>query len=289
MLPRWPIAHGTATISGVSPTEQAVTIRTATSADRSALLALDALLTTRDGTLLSPIAGLSTEEIELLAAKGSSIGSHLLVAERDGTIVGYAFTSAREVNGLIDAASTALILQRLVVLPASRRCGVGAALLKEVEHKLSSNPRSVLQAHVPDSAVPFYESQGWHIAPPGHALAWIEVPSIGLWEAARRDGVDAGPRRKIAMLRTEDSSADSSTGYGRLAFKVLRPELLAEHFTFAKSSDLTLRDAMILIADQIVENPARRRLLPPDVSKIIFDMVLIPRLGLESANALRRG
>lgn len=265
-----------------------VIIRSANALDREAVLRLDALLegVGADVRLLD----LTDEQLEFIDSRGPAAGMHLLVAVQNEAVVGFAFATLRAVaSGMVDRASSILLLRRIAVEPSARRAGVGRELLAELERRVARDPRSMLQAHVPASAKGFYEAEGWTILEPHEALAWIEVPSIAVWEAARLDGFDPGPRRKIAMLRTEDPTADAETGYDRVAFKVLRQDLVVEQFPFLYgSTSNSLRDAMTLIADQIVADPARRKNLPPDVSKLIFDMVLVPELGATKANQLRR-
>ena len=214
-----------------------------------------------------------------------------MVAEQEQAVVGYAFAAPRAVaNDMVDRSSSILLLRRLAVTPAARRSGVGHALLAELQRRITRDPRSMLQAHIPPSAKEFYAAEGWTILEPDMALAWIEVPSFAVWEAARSDGFDAGPRRKIAMLRTEDPTADAQSDYNRVAFKVLRHDRIVEHFPFRYgSTSSSLTDALGVIAEQIIADPAQRKELPPDVTRLVFDMVLISRLGLTQANQLRRG
>ena len=264
-------------------------IRSAGAADRESIVRLDALLDSSgvDMQLLD----LTEDQIDFIESRGPSAGVHLLVAERGNSVVGFAFAAPRSVaNGKVDNSSSILLLRRLAVAPGARRSGVGNALLAELQNRITRDPRSMLQAHIPPSAEEFYETEGWMILEPDMALAWIEVPSFAVWEAARSEGVDVGPRRKIAMLRTEDPTADAQSDYNRVAFKVLRQDLIVEYFHFRygdASSSLT--DALGVIAEQIISDPARRKQLPPDVTRLVFDMVIVPRLGLSKANQLRRG
>ncbi|MBT2474272.1 GNAT family N-acetyltransferase [Microbacterium sp. ISL-103] len=265
-------------------------IRTATGADLAHLISLESRIPPLGESQIAPFAHFSADDVDELSASGAPLGARILVATRRGDVVGYAYTKARISDfGVADRASTVLLLQRLAVLPDSQRSGVGKALLSELERLTAHDPRSMVQAHVPESAIGFYESQGWTVLDPELALAWIEVPTTEMWEAAQAAGIDAGPRRKATVLRVEDPSLDASTGHGRVAFKVLREDLLSEHFAVEHATAPSALDAaMFKIAHQIRENPQRRKDLPPYVSRAVFDMVLTPLLGRDQANELRR-
>lgn len=264
-------------------------IRSATSADRAAVIELDALLGAPGEAMELP--ALSEEEIDGIGLNGRAMGIHLLVAEQEDAIVGFVLAMLRAVEGgNIDYSSTVMLLRRMAVSPAVRRGGIGSALLDELENRIARDPRSMLQAHVPTASIPFYEAQGWTVLEPDLALAWVEVPTLKGWDAAIAAGFDAGPRRKMTFLRTEDPSADEDMNYNRVAFKVLRPDLIVEHFGFEfAGAPSSLFAAMRVIAVESINDPARFKRLPPDVSRQVYDMALVPLFGRERADQVRRG
>jgi len=90
----------------------------------------------------------------------------LVVAERIGTmrvgtnILGYAMAQDYQ-RGLRESFTTGRI-RDLFVIPGSRGCGVGTALLAAVIEWASSRPQAmILDWQAPIHAVPFYESNGF--------------------------------------------------------------------------------------------------------------------------------
>lgn len=268
-----------------------VIVRDARTGDTPQLAELDSLLPGFAEDLRPLFTGQRDDYLNMIATHGSQMGLHLLVAEAEGETVGYAFTSPRSVgDGIVDASSSVLVVQRLVVAESMRSRGVGSRLLAEIDRRTRSQARSMLHAHVPESAADFYESQGWDVLTPAQAIAWIETPSVAVWEALRASGADAGSRRRMTLIRAEDARADGATGYDRLAIRQVRPELISESFIFDhRNSPSSLMLAAEILANEIQRDPRRRRTLPPDVTRFLFDMILIPRLGEQAANRLRRG
>jgi GNAT superfamily N-acetyltransferase len=237
------------------------------------------------------VADFPDEEFAVLLQHGPAHGIHFLVAEDAGRVVGFAATRPRNtaVEGLTDEASATLILSRIMVEADARRTAVGSQILTAMEARARARQVAIFQAHIPASAEDFYRANGWTVEAPGHALAWIESPSQALWDQGNRQGFTLGPRRAMTMLRTEDPSSDDRTGFDRLAFKILHPDRLVEHFTFAYGSGpSTMFDAMRVIALESNKDPARFAALPVDVSRTVFDMGIVPTLGLVRAEEIRR-
>lgn len=269
-----------------------ITIRNATVEDRTRINQLDADFP----DLTERAENIPDEMFEAMVIHGPNKGLHLLVADDAGAVVGFAMTTPRRTaSGAMDEVSAALILARVMVDPAVRRSGAGSLLVAGVEARLRARRTGMIQAHIPASAEAFYVANGWTVEKPGRAIAWIEQPSRELWDQGTRAGFDMGPRRAITMLRTEDASADDDTGYDHLAYKVLHPDRLIEYFPFSTSGGGAIigalnstYDVMRLLTDECNADPQRFARLPPDVSKQVYDMGLVPFLGQHRADEIKR-
>lgn len=110
-----------------------VTVRSAVGADRAALGRLGALLVTEHHDFdplrfIAPIPGLSHRYGEFLVSQAARAEMVVLVAERAGEMVGYAF-GGMEGNDYMALRGPAGVLYDLVVDPAHRRQGIGTALM----------------------------------------------------------------------------------------------------------------------------------------------------------------
>jgi ribosomal-protein-alanine N-acetyltransferase len=119
-------------------------IRTATTADAAALLALEHELFGVDAWTEKAIG----EELE-------GPGRRFVVAETDGTIDGYAVTMAA--GDIVD-------LLRIAVRPASRRHGLASRLLEAVLEDTESASRMLLEVSVANSeALAFYVARQFSV------------------------------------------------------------------------------------------------------------------------------
>lgn len=81
---------------------------------------------------------------------------HAIVAERDGTIVGFATVLAGK-DGKAE-------LEDLFVAPDQWRTGIGSALLAEAERRAVESGARVLHVVAGERARPFYEASGFRFA-----------------------------------------------------------------------------------------------------------------------------
>ncbi len=82
---------------------------------------------------------------------------HVIVAELDGTIVGFATVLAGKDGGEAE-------LEDLFVAPERWRTGVGSALLAEAERRARDGGARVLHVVAGERARPFYETSGFRFA-----------------------------------------------------------------------------------------------------------------------------
>lgn len=111
-----------------------VTVRPARADDEGTLGRLGALLVTEHHDFdpqrfIAPLPNLAQRYGEFLASQIGRPGMVVLVAERDGQVVGYAY-AAMEGNDYMALRGPAGVLQDLVVDPEHRRQGIGSALLE---------------------------------------------------------------------------------------------------------------------------------------------------------------
>ncbi len=94
----------------------------------------------------------------------SEPGSFLLVAERSGTLVGYAMVHRRSGSSTWPLGEQAGEIETLSVLPVARGLGIGAALLEAVReelHAVGIHELSLLVLPGNLAAIRFYERQGF--------------------------------------------------------------------------------------------------------------------------------
>jgi ribosomal protein S18 acetylase RimI-like enzyme len=88
----------------------------------------------------------------------------VLLAEREGTPVGYAMVQVRQGSSTWPISERAGEIETLSVLPEERNRGTGSALLQEVRRQLGERDITELSLHVMhtnDEALRFYESHGF--------------------------------------------------------------------------------------------------------------------------------
>lgn len=88
----------------------------------------------------------------------------VLMAEREGTPVGYAMVQVREGSPTWPLSERAGEIETLSVLPDERSRGTGSALLREIRRQLASLGITELSLHVMhtnDDAMRFYERHGF--------------------------------------------------------------------------------------------------------------------------------
>jgi ribosomal protein S18 acetylase RimI-like enzyme len=127
-----------------------VTVRTANADDERALGRLGAMLVEEHHEFdpkrfIAPVAMLPQRYGQFLVSQAARPEMTVLVAERDGRMVGYAF-GGMEGNDYMALRGPAGVLYDLVVDPAHRRQGIGTALLDAALAALSKlgAPRVVL-------------------------------------------------------------------------------------------------------------------------------------------------
>lgn len=145
-----------------------VTVRTATAADAAALGRLGALLVVEHHDFdakrfIAPLPNLAERYGQFLASQMDRSDKVVLVAERDGSVVGYAYAGI-EGNDYMVLRGPAGEIYDLVVDPDHRRQGVGSNLLEAVLEALAKlgAPRAVLfTAAGNDSARTLFEQSGF--------------------------------------------------------------------------------------------------------------------------------
>jgi ribosomal protein S18 acetylase RimI-like enzyme len=145
-----------------------VTVRTATAADAAALGRLGALLVVDHHDFdpkrfIAPLPNLAERYGQFLASQMDRSDKVVLVAERDGSVVGYAYAGI-EGNDYMVLRGPAGEIYDLVVDPDHRRQGVGSNLLEAVLEALAKlgAPRAVLfTAAGNDSARTLFEQSGF--------------------------------------------------------------------------------------------------------------------------------
>ncbi len=146
-------------------------IRHATVADVPAMSRLLDLLFSIEADF-APDSARQQRGLELLLARGEY--ALVLVAERDGGVVG--MCSAQVLISTAQGGEVAL-LEDVVVDPAHRGEGIGAALLDRVEQWGRERGISRLQLLADRSNTPaldFYQRRGWQ---PTQLMAWRRFPS----------------------------------------------------------------------------------------------------------------
>lgn len=214
------------------------------------------------------------DEYAQILDRGSEVKLSQLVAELGGVPVGYGMTGPRQsAFAGIDEASDSRVLTHVAVLDGYRGKGAGGALVEGLVSKARRDGATLIFAHVPESLKPFYEGLGWTVAAPGAGLAWIEPPSIKIWDEARRQGVEPGPRRKSSMLRFDMPKDDPK--YNCIAYLVIEPSRLELIYAFphpgGTRNDMEL--AWGFLAFMCIAEPERFARLPADVSQLVLQFV----------------
>ena len=127
-----------------------VTVRTATAADSEALGRLGALLVVEHHgfdpkRFIAPLPNLAQRYGDFLTSQIDRADKVVLVAERGGSVVGYAYAGS-EGNDYMVLRGPAGEIYDLVVDPAHRRQGIGSSLLEAALEALATlgAPRAVL-------------------------------------------------------------------------------------------------------------------------------------------------
>jgi ribosomal protein S18 acetylase RimI-like enzyme len=263
-----------------------IVIRTPTIADRERIGELDKLI---EVDLEVDFSSFSESQFEFLLEHGSEHGLRWWVAQRGSEVVGFSSTHRRVVlsqDG--DPASRSLVLSRIVVDVMNQRTGVGARLMEATVTDLKADGTAIIIAHIPDSAVGFYESQGWIVLEPGFGVGWIEPASVEMWEVAQRAiGPEAGPKHARSLLRTESIGSDEGD-ITRIAFRVFEDGGLHMFYPFQLTEGRTNFAALDTLARICDANPAVFVGLPVDVSRAVSDMALDRVLGKKRALEIRK-
>jgi len=209
-----------------------------------------------------------------------------VVAEREGVPLGYGLIGPRQSPMGIDRASISCVLANLAVTPSARRLGVGAAILVELERLSRSLGIRFLYAHIPGSAADFYRASGWTVADEGRGLAWIEPPTIQLWQEQQQAIGNAGPRRAMTILRADYPDVD--LGYGRMAYRSLRPDAVVDVFSFPRVGDNSILGASEFLARECDRDPSIFAALPADVSRQLVEVFMPSILGPSRTAEIRR-
>ena len=127
-----------------------MTVRPAEPADMTAVGRLGAMLVTEHHEFdpkrfLAPRPDMAELYGRFLGSQSEQPDKLVLVAERDGAVVGYAYAGA-EGNDYMALRGPAGVIYDLVVDPAHRRQGIGTALLDATQSALAARgePRAVL-------------------------------------------------------------------------------------------------------------------------------------------------
>lgn len=191
-----------------------------------------------------------------------------LAAEVEGKAVGYGIIAPRITAHGPDEVSNVRVLTHIAVLPEYQEKGVGSILLTRLVSKAKRAGLSMLTAHVPEHLMPFYEKHGWTVLGENEFVAWVEQPSVKLWEAAQKAGFGSdalGPRRKRSLLRYENK--DDDPRYSRTAYIVLRPSEIIHLFPVPESPAPSSLRPHLMLAHLNKTNPAVYNALPEDVKQ----------------------
>jgi GNAT superfamily N-acetyltransferase len=214
------------------------------------------------------------EEFAQILEKGASFKISQLIAEFDGVSAGYGMTGPR-MSALAgrDDASDSRVLTHVAVLDTYRGKGAGKSLVRGLVSKAEHDGASLIFAHVPESLRSFYEGLGWTVTAPKAGLAWIEAPSIKVWDEMKRQGMDPGPRREASMLRFD--LPKDETKYTCIAYRVIEPSRLQLVYAFphpgGERDDTEL--AWGFLAFMCMADEERFRRLPADVSRTVLHFV----------------
>jgi GNAT superfamily N-acetyltransferase len=218
----------------------------------------------------------SNDQFDLMIEKGPAVGIAQLVAEMGDIAVGYGITAPRSIATIgFDSASDSRMLTNVAVQVAHRGHGAGAKLVEGLTEQAQGAGVSLMFAHVPLALKPFYERLGWVVTVPDTGIAWIEPPSLRIWDMIKNQGEDPGPRRKLAMLRFDYPEFDPK--YNCVAYRVLAPqkiELLYQFPGVAKANGLEADLAYGYLAFMCVEDAAIYAGLPSDVSQLVRQFIV---------------
>jgi GNAT superfamily N-acetyltransferase len=143
----------------MNPAVDDITLRRCTAQDLDAVLELQKAWADEAVTY-----GYEPATMGLLAA---AIGPYFVVAERDGTLVGFAYGSVHESEGLavVPTGETFLSIEDLYVRPELRSGGVGGRILEQMMATARSDgvAKCVLSSATKDirRAMGFYERHGF--------------------------------------------------------------------------------------------------------------------------------
>ncbi|TCL82754.1 ribosomal protein S18 acetylase RimI-like enzyme [Curtobacterium sp. PhB142] len=199
------------------------------------------------------------------------VGVDLVIADYDGAAVGFGMIAPRNDQLGIDRASLSRVLTHVAVLPEYRKRGVGSRLLDDLSSRAKRSGAALLFAHIPASLRALYEDAGWTVTAPEAGIAWIEEPSMQLWTDMSAKGMNAGPRRKLSLLRHDD--ADGDTEYPCMAYKVLNDRKINTLFAFPGGQVPSPLRAYRLLASLCIQRPETFVGLPPDVSQQVEPFV----------------
>lgn len=205
------------------------------------------------------------QDFEDALPKLQQAGVDLVIADYEGTAVGFGMVAPRNDQLGIDRASLSRVLTHVAVRPDYRKRGVGSRLLDELSARAKRSGAALLFAHIPDSLRALYEEAGWTVTVAEAGIAWIEEPSMQLWADMSAKGVGAGPRRKLSLLRHDD--ADGDTEYPCMAYRVLNDRKIETLFAFPGGQGPSALRAYRLLASLCIQRPDTFVQLAPEVSQ----------------------
>lgn len=214
------------------------------------------------------------EEFALVLEKEALLKISPLIAEIDGVSAGYGMTGPRmSAFAGRDDTSHSRVLTHVAVVDSYRGQGAGKALIQALVSKAEQDGASLIFAHVPESLKAFYEGLGWTVTAPKAGLAWIEAPSIKLWDEIKRQGMDPGPRREASILRFDVPKDE--TKYTCIAYRVIEPSRLELVYAFphpgGERGEAELAWGFLAFMCMSDEECFKR--LPADVSREVLNLV----------------
>ncbi|GAB2456213.1 hypothetical protein GCM10027029_17420 [Conyzicola lurida] len=206
-------------------------------------------------------AGAARDTLELAVTGWQQLKAPVVVARSaDGAFLGYARSVPNEVDPSPRPEGQVAEIAEIAVVPASRREGVGRALLARSLKTLRLLGYARVVARVTDA----FAVDGWTVLPAGRGRTWIEpfIARDDLWFPSARSGsyspllvvpFDAArPRQAWATLRDE-------------------PPIVEAEYELGPDSRRSDAAATTAITDALAELPAAVAALPPSLLRSLIE------------------